>query len=276
MNPLISIILPTYNGAHTISQAISSVLAQTYHDWELVIISDGSTDGTKAIVESYSKAEPRIIFVTNEHNMGIQKTLNKGVGFARGEYIARIDDDDEWVDPLKLSAQVAFFEKNPGYVLVGTNAVVADENGTSLSVNIMPKTDKDIRSKILSKNCFSHSTILIKRDVIKKIGGYSEKKENLHAEDYDLWLKAGIEGKMANLEMKSTVLTAHSNSLTSRNRVMQARNILGAAIAYRKEYPNFLIGYLISATRLTFFYLLTVIPVPKSLWYKIQRTYRSV
>jgi glycosyltransferase involved in cell wall biosynthesis len=276
MNPLVSIILPTYNGAATLNRAIKSVLSQTYQNWELIIISDGSADGTKALVEKFSSADERIIFIENEHNMGIQKTLNKGLSFAKGEYVARIDDDDVWTDPAKLFVQIAFFEEHPGYVLVGTDAIVADENGNNLSVNIMPKTDRDIRSKILSKNCFLHSTILAKKSTVKKVGGYSEKKENLHAEDYDLWLKVGLEGNMANLEIQSTMLTAHSKSLTSQNRVAQARHILAAAVAYRKKYPNFLTGYVISVTRLTFFYLVTIIPLPKSLWYKIQRIYRSV
>lgn len=276
MNPLISIILPTYNGADTINRSIVSVLAQTYHNWELIIISDGSTDETNAMVEKFSSSDSRIMFVANEHNMGIQKTLNKGIGLARGEYIARIDDDDQWTDPLKLSEQVAFFEKNPDHVLVGTDAMVADENGVTLSVNIMPKTDEEIRSKILSKNCLLHSTILIKKNIIKKVGGYSEKKANLHAEDYDLWLKAGLEGKMANLEIRSAILTAHNKSLTSRNRVMQARHVLEAVLAYRKKYPHFLIGFSISVTRFIFFYFLTILPLPKSVWYKIQRIYRSV
>ncbi len=276
MNPLVSIIIPTYNGASTLNRAISSVLAQQYDNWELIIVSDGSTDETSSIVEKFSTADPRIIFITNEHNVGIQKTLNKGVERARGAYIARLDDDDEWRDVLKLSAQVTFLEKNPDYVLVGTDAVVVDEHGHFLSVNIMPKADKAIRSKILSKNCFLHSTILARKSIVKKVGGYSEKKEQLHAEDYDLWLKVGAEGKMANLKMQSTALTAHTKSLTSQNRVMQARHMVSTVVRNRKQYPHFLIGYGISVTRLVFFYLMTIIPIPKSAWYRIQRIYRSV
>ncbi len=276
MNPLVSIILPTYNGAAIISRAISSVLAQEYENWELIIVSDGSTDDTKSVIENFSRTEKRIVFVTNEHNEGIQKTLNNGIRVAKGEYIARIDDDDQWVDPLKLSAQVDFLEQNPEYVLVGTDATVADENGVVLSKNIMPKTDKAIRAKILSKNCFLHSTILVKKSVVDTVGGYSEEKDTRHAEDYDLWLKMGAEGKFANLEMKSTILMTHSNSLTSQNRVSQARHVFHCVIVHRKRYPNFLFGYIVSLTRLVFFYLLNVVPIPKSLWYMIQRIYRSV
>lgn len=275
MKPLISIILPTYNGAYSIMRAIRSVLAQEYQNWELIIISDGSIDETRNIVEEFSITDSRIVFIENTHNKGIQKTLNEGLRQARGEYIARIDDDDEWVDPLKLSTQIRFLEDHSDYVLVGTDAVVVNEKGVALSVNIMPKTDTAIRSKILSKNCFLHSTIVVRKDTIEKAGGYSEKEECLHAEDYELWLRVGVMGKMANLPIPSTKLTAHSNSLTSRNRVLQARNVLRSSFAHRKEYPHFFAGYSISIARLVFFYLLNIVPFPSSIWYATQRFYRS-
>lgn len=276
MNHAVSIILPTYNGARTIDRAIASILAQNYRSWELIILSDGSTDDTKAVVEKKVGSDERIIFIENEQNMGIQKTLNKGLGLARGEYVARIDDDDEWIDHSKLAAQVAFLESHPDHVLVGTDAFVVDENGISLSTNVMPRSDAVIRSKMLSKNCFLHSTILVRKDIVKKVGGYSQKKRDLHAEDYNLWLRVGLEGRMANFEMKSTALTAHGNSLTSRNRTQQARNVLRNAYTYRYAYPSFFKGYFISVARLTFFYLMSMLPIPQSLWYRIQRAYRTV
>jgi glycosyltransferase involved in cell wall biosynthesis len=276
MNPLVSIILPSYNGAHRIARAIESVLSQEYTEWELLVISDGSSDETKEIVTPYAEKDTRIVYIENEHNLGIQKTLNKGLALATGKYIARIDDDDQWTDTNKLGAQVAFFESNSDYVLIGTDATVVDEHAVTLSMNTMPKTDMAIRSKILSKNCFLHSTIMVKKSALERVGEYSENIKQLHAEDYDLWLRVGLVGKMANLPIKSAALIAHSNSLTSRNRVRQARNILRASVAHRKEYPNFLWGYAISLTRLVFFWILSVIPIPTSLWYGIQRIYRSV
>jgi glycosyltransferase involved in cell wall biosynthesis len=276
MNPLISIILPTYNGSEKIARAISSVIAQSYSNWELLVISDGSVDNTASLVESFSAHDPRIIFVANERNLGIQKTLNKGVAMSKGIYIARIDDDDEWVEPTKLAAQIDFLEKNPGYVLVGTDAIVADENGNRLSVNVMPKTDEKIRSVFLSKNCFSHSTILVKKDVLIAAGGYSEKKENLHVEDYDLWMSVGIRGKMKNLEMKSSLLMNHSRSITSQNRILQARHAVNVVLVHKKQYPHFIKGYISSIARLLAFYFFSIVPIPRSLWFKIQRMYRSV
>jgi glycosyltransferase involved in cell wall biosynthesis len=276
MKPPISIILPTYNGGHFIAGAIESVLAQTYTQWELLIISDGSVDATKEVVENYVRKDSRIIFIEYKKNSGIQRTLNKGIALATGKYIARIDDDDRWVDSTKLSAQVDFLEKNTEYVLVGTDAIVVDEKGAVLSTNIMPKNDAAIRSKILSKNCFLHATVLIRKNAIEKAGGYSEKVKHFHAEDYELWLRLGTVGKLGNLNMRSTALTAHAGSLTSRNRVLQARHIFQTMREYRNLYPNFLSGWCISLMRLVGFSVIAIIPIPSSLLYRIQRMYRMV
>ncbi len=272
MDPRISIILPTYNGARTISRSIASVLSQTYADWELIIVSDGSADNTAALVDAFSQKDQRILFTMNEKNLGIQKTLNKGIAISKGKYIARIDDDDAWTDPSKLSAQAAFLESNPDYVLVGTDAFVVNEQGDRLSVNIMPKTDDEIRSKLLSKNCFLHSTIFARKSAIEKAGGY----RTFRSEDYDLWLRLGLLGKMANLEMKSTTLIAHGDSLNSKNRVVQAQYALRIMFTYRKHYPHFWSGFFMSIARLTFVSLLKIVPIPTSLWYRIQRFYRSI
>ncbi len=272
MRPLVSIILPSYNGAQFIARAISSVLKQSYAVWELIIISDGSNDETKKIVSSFD--DKRIKFIENSANLGIQKTLNKGISLSNGSYIARIDDDDIWIDLCKLETQVLFLEKHSDYNLLGTDAVVINTEGEKLSINIMPKTDSEIRKKILSKNCFLHSTIMIRKVVIEKTGSYSENKETLHAEDFDLWLRMGLNGKFANLDKVTTHLTARDGSLTSKNRVLQARNILKAMMKYRKKYPNFITGYIMGALRIIFFSALSWLPFKVT--YLIQRIYRSI
>ncbi|MEJ0001576.1 MAG: glycosyltransferase family A protein [bacterium] len=275
MNPLISIILPTHNGARTIGRAVASVSRQTYPAWELLIVNDGSTDDTWAVIEELSHGDPRIVLISHADNRGIQKSLNQGVSRAKGKYMARIDDDDEWIDPSKLVAQAGYLEEHPDHVLLGTDAVVVDEKGTVLSANTMPKADTAIRAKILSKNCFLHSTVVMRADAVKKSGGYSESAQTLHAEDYELWLRLGGMGKMANLSMHSTALTARTGSLTASHRVAQAKHVLGAVLAHRREYPNFLQGYATGIARLIFFWLLPASPMQTSVWYSIQRWYRS-
>jgi glycosyltransferase involved in cell wall biosynthesis len=204
MNKLVSIILPTYNGADRISESIKSVLNQTYTNWELLVIDDGSKDNTKEIVENFAKSEPRIKYIKNENNLGIQKTLNKGIREAKGEYIARIDDDDIWCDLKKLEKQVGFLEKNKDYVLVGTGVIVVDESGKELFRYLVPVSDYDIRERILGKNCFVHSSVVFRKAVVLGLGGYGEGSDVRNMEDYDLWHSSQSDDKGYNLSNLSS------------------------------------------------------------------------
>jgi glycosyltransferase involved in cell wall biosynthesis len=274
--PIVSIILPTYNGALFIKKAIESVLGQTFKSWELLVINDASTDETETVIKKYSSIDNRIILINNENNLGIQKTLNKGISLAKGEYIARIDDDDQWIDPMKLIAQVSFFEKNRGYVLLGTDAIVLDSNGKKISINIMPKNDRIIRTKILSKNPFLHATIMARKKNLEEAGGYNETKNFLHIEDYELWLRLGKMGKFANLPETAVALTVHDKSLTSKNRALQARNMIRAVVLYRNDYPNYYKGMSITILRYLGFESINSIPIPKKMFYTIQSFYKRI
>jgi glycosyltransferase involved in cell wall biosynthesis len=239
MNKLVSIILPTYNGSPYIKKAIESVLSQTYKNWELIIIDDCSLDRTSSIVANYINLNSNIKYIKNNENLGVQKSLNKGLSVSKGEYIARIDDDDEWIDVDKLKTQVEFLESNIGYVLIGTGALLVDEDDELLSKYLLPKSDLEIKNKILSKNCFVHSSVLFKKNTAQEVGGFSENEAIKHVEDYDLWLRLGMKGKLFNLNTYSTALRVRSQSLTYKNRVTQAKRILNLIVKYRKIYPRF-------------------------------------
>lgn len=264
----VSIILPTYNGATRIAKAIESVIAQTYTDWELLIIDDGSTDDTQAVLP----ADSRIRYVRNETNLGIQKSLNRGLEEAKGTYIARIDDDDMWSDPDKLASQVAFLEAHPDHVLVGTGVIIVDEEGNELQRYVLPGHDQHIRNKILRKNCFVHSSVMFRNIGIR----YSEDETVRHAEDYELWLRLGQNGKLANLVSYSVRFTVRKNSLTGRNRVVQARRILTLAWKYKSHYPHALIGVVTACVRYVGFIGLAIVPVPRALFHWIQAKQKSM
>lgn len=274
MNPLVSIILPTYNGARYIAAAIESVRAQTYTSWELIVLSDGSTDETASIVGEYGRNDARIIFVEHEQNLGIQKTLNKGLSLAKGTYIARIDDDDRWSAPDKLRQQVAYLEDHPDTVLVGTGAVVVDEYGTELFRYTLPQRDGDIRRALLGKNCFVHASVLFRKDAAVSCGGYSESIEQRHIEDYDLWLKLGTQGLVANLDMYGVTLIERSGSITATNRVIQAKRMRAEVILFRKKYPRFVRGYFVSCMRLVFFAIYRYLPFKEYLTPLIKAAYK--
>jgi glycosyltransferase involved in cell wall biosynthesis len=237
--PKLSIILPTYNGAKYISQAVESVLRQIFHDWELLIIDDGSTDQTLAVIKNYQAQDNRIKYFRNEKNLGIQKSLNRGLGQAVGDFIARIDDDDEWLSEDKLSKQVEFLDNNPSHILVGYGTVMVDESGRELLRYLLPTTDEQIRGRLLSKNCFTHSAVMFRKKPALNFGGYSEDKKVLHIEDYDLWLKLGTVGKFANLPFYGVKFTLRGKAISSSNKIEQFKKNLKLAKIYKVFYPHY-------------------------------------
>lgn len=234
----VSIILPVYNGARFLSRAIASVLQQTFRDWELIVIDDGSRDETAAIVNAAATKDERIRYFF-QTNSGIQKTLNRGLSLSRGEYIARIDDDDEWIDPKKLELQLGFLDKNPDHAFLGTGTIVVDEKGKELFRFLNPETDGAIRKKILRRNCFTHSSVVFRKSSLQALHGYSEDKNVLHVEDYDLWLRLGERGKMANLSRYATQFMLRAQNISSQNKTDQLRKDISLVRKYGHTYPRF-------------------------------------
>ncbi len=273
--PLISILLSTHNGARTIGYAIESVLTQSTSDWELIIIDDGSTDAIGEVVRKFAEKDPRILYLKNEKNLGIQKSLNVGLSKSKGKYIAKIDDDDAWRDPEKLEKQVKFLDENEEYVLVGTGAIVINEEGKELFRYVLPEKDEDIRNRILSKNCFVNSSTLFKKRAALNFGGYDESVSTLHIEDYDLWLKLGTIGKFANLREYSVIFMERHNSVSSQNRITQAKRVIFEIKKFRYAYPKFIKGYLFSVLRLIFFIVQKKIHVSRKLIHGIKKIYKQ-
>lgn len=273
--PVISIILPTYKDASFLRRAIESVISQQYKEWELLIIDDGLTKNAQTMISQYIALDKRIYVIKNGNNLGIQKSLHKAISVARGKFIARIDDDDEWIEPTKLDQQISFFESNEGYVLVGTNAIIANSNGESIGEYSLPKSDNEIRRRILLKNCFIHPSVLVRKDSIIAVGGYSKEENFKHIEDYELWLRLGIIGKFANIDSNMVKLTVHEDSITAKNRVVQTARMRNVIFLYKNKYPNFLLGYLLLSLRLVGFKIISLLPIPKSLLYFLQKLYKS-
>ena len=261
MDKLVSIILPTYNGSKRIEMAIQSVLAQKYTNWELLVLDDGSSDNTALIVDNFVKQDSRIIYIKNEINLGIQKTLNKGLREAKGEYIARIDDDDVWVDQNKLTEQALFLEKNKEYVLVGTGVIIVDEHNKELFRYLLPEKDIQIRKTILGKNCFIHSSVLFIKDVVLKIGGYDESINTRHVEDYDLWLRLGLCGKFANLSSYSVRFKLHDASISAQNKIEQYKKIFKVIKIFKGKYPNYFISYFRALARIIVYGFFVKLPI---------------
>ena len=252
--------MPVHNGERFVGDAIASVQSQDFQLWELLVIDDGSSDRTKAIVEQAQLADPRIRYAKNDENLGIQKTLNKGIAMARGQYIARIDYDDRWIEHDKLSRQVGFLDAHDDYALVGTGMVVVDEQGNELSRVLNPETDQAIRSRILGKNCFTHSSVLFRTDAVKVLGGYSESSDVRHMEDYELWLRMGVKHKFANLPLYGVAWMLRQSSVSGTYKYTQFKNDIAVAAKYRDKYPGYWAGLLRNCARLVLYGMLGFIP----------------
>lgn len=272
--PIVSVLLPTYNGERFIGRAIASVLGQSFQDCELIVIDDGSTDHTADVVNGFVRKDRRVVFVRNKANVGIQKALNVGLHMARGEYIARIDDDDEWIDAGKLAAQVQFLSERPDYVLVGTGAIVVDENRSELFRFLEPLNDAAIRERLLFKNCFMHSAVVFRTAAALGFGGYSEDERVRHIEDYDLWLKLGTAGKLANLPTYSIAFMQRAGAITSRHKPEQFRKIIQLIRSFKADYPHFRAALLFAHTRSLLFVLNRFIPVSLRNW--VIKRYKNI
>ncbi|MBS3903041.1 MAG: glycosyltransferase family 2 protein [Anaplasmataceae bacterium] len=254
--PLVSIILPTFNRSQLIGKSIQGVVDQAYSNWELIIIDDASTDSTPQILADWAKKDSRLRVIRNNQNNypDISKNLNIGITEAKGKYIARLDDDDVWVDPQKLEKQVDFLENHPDYVIVGSGVIVVDEKGKELFRYTKKENDIDIRNYIYHANPFSHTTVLFRKDAALKVGGYGKSPQ---AEDWEFWLRLGQVGKMHNLPTHSTQFLMAGQNKTLQHQRAQARAIISYLWSHRGKYPRFWSGFLLN----TFQYFYSFLPV---------------
>jgi glycosyltransferase involved in cell wall biosynthesis len=241
--PLVTILMLTYNRAHFLPAAIESVLGQTYTNWELVVIDDGSTDTTVELMKKYSDA--RIRYIRHEQNAGLFVRRKKSLAYATGIYTAVLDSDDYWTTQTKLTEQVTFLENHTEYVVVGTQTELIDAQGHSRGQHFVATTDNAIRHKILSRNQFVHSSLLIRTAALKKTTGY----QATLAEDLELILQLGTLGKVANLSQVHTAHRVHSGSQNDHGRAM-ALAVDTIVSAHAQHYPNSWRGKIFSKLRL--------------------------
>ncbi len=191
--PLVSVLMPVYNGEKYISEAIDSILQQTYTHFELLIINDGSTDTSKEIILSYN--DPRIRYIENETNSGLIFTLNRGIDLAQGKYIARMDADDISL-PKRLALQVAYLEQHPTIGMCGASAYRIDAAG-----NIVGKMGKIcdtnlLQASLLFSSPYIHPLMMIRTPLLQQNKYNAAYK---HGEDYELWIRLAEQTKGANL-----------------------------------------------------------------------------
>lgn len=190
--PVISVVLPVFNAEKYLKEAIDSVLNQTFEDFELILINDGSTDDSLKIVQSYT--DTRIQLIQNDQNLGLIKTLNKGIYASKGTYIARMDADDIAINN-RFEIQVKYLNNHPNCVAVGSNVI---QFGAVNQVTSLPLNFKEIELSLLFENCMAHPSVMIKSETVKK-HQIKYREDLIHLEDWGLWLELLEFGEIHNI-----------------------------------------------------------------------------
>lgn len=210
--PKLTVIMPAYNAAPYLREAIDSILSQTFTDFEFIIIDDGSTDNTRDIVDSYD--DVRIIKQFNIKNIGVAACLNKGVALASGEYIARMDADDVSM-PRRFEKQVSFLNAHQDVSVVAVKAVLIDASGRESgywSQDQLTTNNNQVREMLAKRNCIVHPAVMLRRVVLQKYG-YNENQST--TEDYDLWLRMAADNhKIEKIDSLLLKYRIHKDSIT--------------------------------------------------------------
>lgn len=227
--------MPVHNGARFLRPAIESVLAQTYRDFELLVIDDDSSDDSVAIARGFS--DPRVCGVAGHGRRGLAGTLNMGLGLAAGQYVARLDQDDV-ARADRLAKQVAWLDEKPAVALVGSLARLIDEQGRHVGKVQRPVSRIGIRWYSLIENPLIHSTAMFRAELVRAVGGYDDTLPL--AEDYDLWGRMlrrhtveNIDDYLVDYRQSSSSMMGHVEGDAHGDRQRQLRKIMSVLIERR-------------------------------------------
>ena len=230
--PIVSVVMAVYDGESHLKEAVESVLGQSFQDFELIIIDDGSTDSTPDILRAYEEADERVRVYAQERK-GLIDSLNLGCGLATGRYIARMDADDI-AFPDRLQRQLDFLEDRPEVVLLGGAYVLIDEQGVPGVTLYKPQQQQQIvRAFSRYANPFLHPAIVMRTEVFRELEGY--RGAFLHAEDYDLWLRVSERYETANLPDPVLSYRVHHGQVSHQNLRQGIISVLGAQVSARSR-----------------------------------------
>ncbi len=209
--PAISVLMSVYNNDEYVGDAIQSVLGQTFEDYEVVLVNDGSTDNSAPIIDRYRQEDPRLHVIEHE-NRGLTPSLNIGLKVCRGEFIARMDGDDI-CHRQRFEKQIAAFQENPQLVLLGSEVELIDEEGREVGPRGHQFEHDAIRRQLLQGNggALTHPAVMFRRSSALEIGGYDERF--LNSQDLDLFLRLSEVGEVANLKDSLLKWRQHSKSI---------------------------------------------------------------
>jgi len=221
--------MPVYNGEKYLAQAINSILQQTYSNFELLIINDGSTDNSLSIIKSFN--DSRIRLLNNPTNLGLVITRNKGISEARGKYIAMLDCDDVAL-PQRLALQVDFLNQNPEYGVVGSQIMLVDDEGKISRIIKYKAKPQFISSILFFNNYLAQSSVLVRVNLIKVL---QYRLEYPMAEDYDLWVRLARVTKIKIIQEPLVKYRLHANNITKQKAAEEA-NAIRAILIQQLEH----------------------------------------
>ena len=218
-NPRVSVVMPVWNALRFLEPAMDSILDQSFGAFELIVVDDGSTDGTSEALGEYR--DPRVRVMRNDGRRGVVHSLTVGLEAARGEYVARMDGDDI-SHRDRFAAQVEFLDREKDIALVGTCANVIDEAGAVVGVMRVPTSSQEVHEVLLKRNVFVHPTVMFRRQPVLDLGGYQAVRAGAEmAQDYHLWLRLEECYPLANLADVLLDYRAHDDQVSTRNLVRQ-------------------------------------------------------
>ena len=226
---MISILLPVFNVEKYVKKSIDSILLNTFKDFELVIINDGSKDNTHQFINSYD--DPRIKYF-KKTNSGLIETLNYGLKKCSYPIIMRMDGDDI-ISSNKIENQLIYFKKSNS-ILTGTSGYLIDSHGNKTAqIDLPTKHNEILKSMLKFSPSFIHPSVMFYRDAVSKAGGYDSNFN--HAEDFDLFLRLSKIGKISNLAERLIYLRKHENNISLLNAEEQIRNTLISKDIYKSN-----------------------------------------
>ncbi|MDQ0194557.1 glycosyltransferase family 2 protein [Paenibacillus wynnii] len=238
MMPNLSVLMPVYNASRYLGVAIESILSQTYTDFELIIIHDGSTDHSLEIIHQLT--DPRIKLIDNPVNSGIVSCVNSGFAASSGAFIARMDADDYSL-PNRFKAQLQFMNVHSDIGVCGTQYRIIGKVTPEVPVSMLPTQPDILACSLLLQCCLAHPTVMMRRNILERLEGPLYEISYKHAEDYRLWARLSGITRMANLKEIHLLYRHHEGQITrtmSREQLMQADRIRLELLNQLGLYPT--------------------------------------
>jgi glycosyltransferase involved in cell wall biosynthesis len=198
------------NGECHVAETVDSVIDQSFTDWEMVVVDDGSTDKTAAILANYD--DPRIRVVTRDHGSGLPAALNAGLAHCRAALVARIDADDRCA-PDRLEVQIGELARRPDVAVLGSSARLIDDSGNAVGVRIASADPARVLHRLRWRSALIHPSVMFRKDIIESVGAYDEVAGGY--EDFELWLRVAAVSRLANLDRPLIDYRVHPGQVTA-------------------------------------------------------------